>query len=206
MKEYIDSPIYQILCNIFDLVILNLIFMLCCLPIVTIGAATSALYNAVFHMHRGEGFSIKDFFCVFRTSMRTGIPLWLIWIVAFSILCADFGIISLFWDFPGRFPLLGILALGILVLILWGSCLFAILSLYSSGKAAMKSAFLSCFQYLPRMIPVCFFNLLPALLLLFWPYGFLLISAFFLLIWFSLTAYINFIFLRPVMRQAESLG
>jgi len=206
MKDYTDSPVYQILCSIFDLVILNLAYLLCCLPIVTIGAATSALYAAVFHMQQGEGSALRNFFRLFHSSLRTGIFTWLLWVFALVILCADFGIIGLYWNFSGRFLLLGLLALGILVLILWGSCLFPMFSFYSSGKMAVKSAFRACFQHLPRMIPVCFLNLLPALILLFWPYGFLLISAFFILIWFSLTAHINVIFLRPVMLQAESQG
>lgn len=42
-----DSKLMQVLGFIADLILLNLLFLLCCLPIVTIGAAQAGLYNAV---------------------------------------------------------------------------------------------------------------------------------------------------------------
>ena len=41
----IDSKFYEVVSKIADLVILNLIFVLCSLPIITIGASTTALYG-----------------------------------------------------------------------------------------------------------------------------------------------------------------
>lgn len=42
-----DSPLMQVAGFITDLLLLNILFLICCLPIVTIGAAQSALYYAV---------------------------------------------------------------------------------------------------------------------------------------------------------------
>ncbi len=41
-----DSPVSQLLMKIADLAILNLLFILCCLPVFTIGAAQAGLYTA----------------------------------------------------------------------------------------------------------------------------------------------------------------
>ena len=41
----IDSPLGQLLTKITDLLILNLCFLICCLPIFTIGASLTALYS-----------------------------------------------------------------------------------------------------------------------------------------------------------------
>lgn len=204
MKNYISSPIYHILCSMFDMVVLNLFYLLCCIPIVTIGAATAALYEAVWNLRRDEGNPLRDYFRFFRSSVSKGIPLWFLWLVGIAIACTDFMIISFYWIFPGKYILLGILALALLLLLLVGSCLFATLSFSSSWKAALKFAFYSCFQYLPRMIPVCIVNLVPVWLLLCWPYGFMILSAFLLLIWFSLSAYINMIFMRPILERADN--
>lgn len=203
MKDFTASPFYHVLCGIFDLVVLNLCYLLCCLPIVTIGAATAAMYQAVYAMHREEGSVLRDFFRAFRGSLKTGIPAWLLWLLALAIACADFGIIGLYWDFPGRYGILGILGLCILVLLLWGSCLFPILSYHSSVRTAAVQAFRLCFQHLPRVLPACVLKLLPVLLFLFWPYGFLLLLGFLILIWFSLCAYINVVFLRPLLEAAS---
>jgi len=42
-----DSPLMQILSYIGDLIILNFIYLLCCIPVVTIGAAQAGLYTAM---------------------------------------------------------------------------------------------------------------------------------------------------------------
>ena len=38
-----DGPIFRFLNKMADLCILNLIFMICCLPVITIGASLTAL-------------------------------------------------------------------------------------------------------------------------------------------------------------------
>ena len=40
MNRFIESRIFHILCTLTDLVVLNLLYVLCCIPVVTIGAAT----------------------------------------------------------------------------------------------------------------------------------------------------------------------
>ena len=47
MNRFIESRIFHILCTLTDLVVLNLLYVLCCIPVVTIGAATTALYGTV---------------------------------------------------------------------------------------------------------------------------------------------------------------
>lgn len=42
-----DSPLMQVLSYIGDLIILNLIYLLCCVPIFTIGAAQAGMYTAM---------------------------------------------------------------------------------------------------------------------------------------------------------------
>ena len=41
----IDSKFYEVVSKIADLVVVNLLFVLCSLPIITIGASTTALYG-----------------------------------------------------------------------------------------------------------------------------------------------------------------
>lgn len=204
MKNFLSSPVYHVLCSIFDLVVLNLCYLLCCFPIVTIGSATAALHAAVFGLRQEDGTPLRDYFRYFRRSLGRGIPLWILWLAGVCIACADFMIIASYWGFSGKYVLLGILALVLVLLLLWGSCLFATLSFASSLKSAAAFAFRSGFRHLPRMIPVCIVNLIPVWLVLCWPYGFTILSAFFILIWFALTAYVNTIFLHPILENART--
>ena len=49
-----DSPVMNLLSTIADLIVLHLLFVICCLPIVTIGAAYSAKYYVAMKIIRGE--------------------------------------------------------------------------------------------------------------------------------------------------------
>ena len=63
-----------------DVLGLSLLWCLCCLPVVTIGPATTALYDAVVRGIRyGEEGVYGRFLRTFRAELRTGIPATLIW-------------------------------------------------------------------------------------------------------------------------------
>ena len=50
----IDNPIMQFISKIFDLVLLNLLFILFSIPVITAGASLSALYYVSLKILRGE--------------------------------------------------------------------------------------------------------------------------------------------------------
>ena len=69
-----DNPFWMGMGSIFDLFVLNLLWLLCCLPIVTIGPATAAFYYAMMNLVRGEEtYLSKDFFHSFRQNLKQGI-------------------------------------------------------------------------------------------------------------------------------------
>lgn len=190
MKDLSDSTLRNALSTIFDMILVNLCFLLYCLPVITVGTAISALYITIYNLQIGEGHAIRTFWGTFQKELRMGIRCWLVWLTLFTIAAVDFLIIGLFWHNPVRYILLGIL-LGIIILLISGSVPFPTLSLYSSIKSASIYAFRFGIGNMLRLIPVCISFLAPALLLLFWTYGFLLFMAVFLLIWFSLSAYLS---------------
>ena len=49
MKDLSDSILHNALSTIFDMILVNLCFLLCCLPVITIGTAVSALYISIYH-------------------------------------------------------------------------------------------------------------------------------------------------------------
>jgi len=50
----IDSPLMNGLGTIADIFLLNIMYVICCIPVVTIGAATSALYTVTMQITRNE--------------------------------------------------------------------------------------------------------------------------------------------------------
>jgi len=74
-----DSPFSQILLKLCYSCYLNLIWFICCIPIVTIGASTTALYYTSLKIVRDEDRSLaRMFFKSFRENFRQSTVLWLI--------------------------------------------------------------------------------------------------------------------------------
>lgn len=69
-----DSPVMQIFGRIADLFILNIAFLIFCLPIITIGPATAALYALTQKIKRNESPTvIKTFWTEFKRNLKQGI-------------------------------------------------------------------------------------------------------------------------------------
>lgn len=59
--------------RIGDIVFLNLIFILTCIPVITIGIALISLYTVTLKMAKNEeGYVIKDYFKAFRANWKQG--------------------------------------------------------------------------------------------------------------------------------------
>ncbi len=78
-----DNRFWQAVLKIINLIWLNLLFLICSLPIFTIGASTSALYYAVQKNIKNDlGNSTAQFFRGFRESFKQAT---IIWIVMFAL-------------------------------------------------------------------------------------------------------------------------
>ena len=67
----IDGKFYEIVSAIADLVILNLLFVLCSLPIFTIGASTTALFGVTKKMaDNREGYIVRTYFKLFKENFK----------------------------------------------------------------------------------------------------------------------------------------
>lgn len=199
MKSFIETSVFRILCTLFDLVVLNLLYVLCCLPVVTIGAATTALYAALLALIQDEAHVYARFLCTLRRSFRKSTVCWLLELLIAAIACADFVIIALFWTSSGKYVALGLLLLILFLLLCTGSYLFPLLIADQSIKQSLRAAFSLSMRHLPRTLLVCIINTFPLLLLVFWTYGFLILFWYFLVICFSLGAYVNCLLLKKVL-------
>lgn len=82
----IDSPLIRFLTKVADLMILNILFWVTCIPVFTVGASLTALHYVALRMVSGEEESvIKDYFHSFRQNFRQATIIWLI-LVAFALL------------------------------------------------------------------------------------------------------------------------
>lgn len=74
-----DGVIYQAISKVSNMVLLSLCWLICCIPIVTAGAATTALYAVCFKMIKDEDSHVaKKFFSYFKSNFRQATIVWLI--------------------------------------------------------------------------------------------------------------------------------
>lgn len=75
----LDGPVLQFVNKIVYSVYLNILWLICCIPIFTIGASTTALFYVTLKMARNEEGNItKAFFHSFRSNLKQGTKIWMI--------------------------------------------------------------------------------------------------------------------------------
>ena len=73
----LENPIWKFIGNLADFFLLSCLWYLCCLPVVTAGAATTALYYVTLKMARGqEGQLIPAFLHSFKQNLKQATALW----------------------------------------------------------------------------------------------------------------------------------
>lgn len=80
--------------KVWDLMVLNVLFLLCSLPVVTIGPAATAMHYALRRWREQQGEIVKDFFRSFRQNFRQGLILWLVFLALGALIGWNFWLIS----------------------------------------------------------------------------------------------------------------
>ena len=106
--------------TVADLIILNLLFIICSLPIVTFGAAYSAKYYVAMKKVRGEDSgTIVPFFKAFKRNFKQSTVVWLIMLIAFALIGLDWQwIIYNGWSNTPVLYKVGIIAFSIFALLM----------------------------------------------------------------------------------------
>lgn len=196
-----DSKIMQALTGLADLMILNILFVVTCIPIFTIGAASSALYTVVFRMQRQEeGGIFRTYFRSFRENFRQGTAIWLILLPLFAVGC-----INLIWcsaqEGTLSFILLLMTILVLAVLVLIFSYVFPLQSQFRNPvKLTLSNAFLLSIAHLPRSLVIAVVNLLPLGMAYVNLYAFMQTSLLWLFMYFAGSAFLNALLLRKVFQ------
>ncbi|MCC8061231.1 MAG: YesL family protein [Clostridiales bacterium] len=74
-----DNPVWRFIGKFFDIFVLNLLWIICSLPLFTIGASTTAVYYVTLRLVRDEeGGTIRSFFKSFRENFRQATVIWLL--------------------------------------------------------------------------------------------------------------------------------
>lgn len=187
-----ESPLMQILNNVADLIVLNFIWLICCIPVITIGPASAAMCCVARGMAKGDWPPVlKTFFKAFRSNFKQAIQVSLVLLIPvcllgyYLLLAASGGM-----DDAPMLKYLSWLAIAVIGIVC--SYAYPLLAHFDNtvGNTLKNAVILPLANPVLALI-VTGLNLLPILLLLINAELLILFSFFWVLIGCALTAYIN---------------
>lgn len=150
-----NSWLYRVSKMIGDIVIMSLLFLVCCLPVVTIGASASALYFTVYCKYQKRSDSLsKDFMRSFKENLKNGIIIHMLYLIygavaGFNIWFAINGLGDI--KLPDWYLLVSFLPLLPIVYTL--PFVYALLARFKNGiKGTLMNSFTLCMMSFPKFI------------------------------------------------------
>lgn len=196
----IDSPLMRFLTRVADLMILNILMIVCCIPIVTMGAGFTGLHYVLLRIVRNEeGYIARGFFKSFKENFKQATVIWLIMLVFILIFAGD---ILIFNYSSIEFPrALMIVLLALFVTVYMVMCyVFPVLSRFDNTVFnTMKNALFMGILNFPKSILMMVLYAVPIVVLYFFPMAAPLV----LLFGFSAPAYVSAMLYSGTFKKFE---
>ena len=144
----LENPIMQLLNKIIDCIFLSILWVIFSIPIITIGASTSALYyTANKAIRNSRGYVWQQFWKGFKSSFKQSTILWIIFAVIGLILYNDIKIVQMFVEAGNMSGNLATAAQAffIVVLVIEAIVLIYILVYVARFAAPLKAVVKNCF-------------------------------------------------------------
>lgn len=149
----LDSPVMRALSRVADMMILNLLTLLLCIPVFTAGSALSAMYYVELKWARKEeGYTVRPFFRQFKENFKQATGEWLIMLALAVVLVLD---LLMFRQAPDVFPkairyLVVIVSIILYLLLQW---VFPLQSHFVNNvKTTFKNSALMAIANFPRTL------------------------------------------------------
>ena len=204
-----DSAFYRFISRLGDLMIVNILFLVGCLGIITIGPSLSAMYTMLLKFVRNEsGYVAREFWKAYRENFKQSIILWVICMAADVLLYYDIILSDTLGGTVGQglkiiFLFFGIIYFSVL------SYLFAVQSRFENTLwNTVKNSFWMAMGYLPFTISVLVVEFIPLFVVLVKPETFWYLLPVMLTVGFAGLGYacagiFNYIFKNYIPEEKE---
>ena len=191
-----DNWLWRGFGRLADFFILSALWILCSIPVVTIGAASIALYDTVAHCFRySEGGMIGRFFRTFKKELKRGILLTLVWAVIGYLFNVSYQLVTQLGDGSTFWTIFSLVYFVILVIPVGAACWAIGLEsrfTYSFGQLH-KNAIMFTLGYFPRTF---------AIVVIFALFYNVVINLFFMVIFLpAIMVNLQSMFMEPVFRK-----
>lgn len=206
-----ENPVHIFLNKIGDIIIANLLFILCCIPVITIGPALTALYHCMLRTVKGNNNgTVKTFFRAFKENFIQSLVVWLCLLAGALILVLNINFLQ-----SSASPAANVLfyvSLGIAgLLVLFFLYIFPVIAAFANTTLNLvKNAFVFAFMHFPSTLAIAVLSILP----MYMTYQDLKLMPLYACCWFffgfGLTAYINSLLFyrmfKPFLEKEDSHG
>lgn len=198
-----DGKFFTFITKLSDLLLLNVLFIITCLPILTIGVSLIALYQTTLQLaDNTDSYILRNYFSNWKQNLKQGI---LIWIPSFILLILCILNLSVLPHMPQNLYRTTCLCLQfVLLFFLYGIFLYAfsLPKVYrSSCLNTLRNALFMTFKHLPVTCLCLCISVIPYALIILLPKITGWILSFFIVIGSSVTAYIHSYILQKVFKK-----
>ena len=192
-----DNKFFVFMGRVADMMILNLLCIICCLPIVTAGPSITALYYLTLKMARNEeSYIVRGFFHSFRQNLKQGIVIHIIMLILGVLLAFDIYFCRVMQTQAAFYKVLSYLFMvGTAIYVMLLTYIYPVLSkFYNTVKRTILNAFLMSVRHFPYTLLMLAITAAPVVIMFVVPNAFAYGLFFYFLLGFSVIAYINSIF------------
>lgn len=174
-----DSPFMRVLNRVGDLLVLNILMIICCIPVITVGAAYTAMHYVLLKMIRDEeGYLIRGFFKSFFRNFKQATILWFIMLLVIAIYVGD----VLIFNYSGiEFPkglMIAVVAVAVFFVMI-ATYIFPLLARFDNTVMnTIKNAAILAFANLPKTLAMVIIYALPLVIGYFSTYSYIFIFMF----------------------------
>lgn len=202
MKKFfsLDNPFMIFMSHLTDVIVLNAVCLICCIPVVTIGASITAMHYVTLKMVKEEeGYIVKGFFKSFKQNFKQATIIWLCFLAITAVFFLDFRLLKVMN--LGTTSIWGIIITSIYLFVcLTAMYVFPVLSRFeNSVRNTLKNAFFMSVLHIIKTIVMAVIYVLPYILL---PLHVTMIAVF-LLIGAAGPAYINSYIWKSIFKKYE---
>lgn len=138
----LDSPFMRFLGTLADLMILNMLTVLCCIPVITAGASFTAMHYVLQKLVRGEeNYISKQFFHSFKENFGQATLIWIVMAAVYTALFVDWRILRMQGE---QFSVIFVVLLYVaaLIIFLYTLYIFPVLARYKNTiRGTLRLAF-----------------------------------------------------------------
>ena len=194
-----QNPFWQYMGRLFDAVMINLLWLICSLPVFTVGAASAAAYSVLLAKKRDKATkTVQPFFKAFKENFAHGTFGFLIFGAATAFLAFDL------WYFIGTETWVAavLVALVLVIVVLVSLWFFIVTAIFDNTfKNTLANSAILALRHpglgLGMLLIIAALIALGALSLIYYPVGFMLV----LLFGFGLCAFFHIELVYPVFSK-----